>query len=203
MAFEDKLDFIKQYALPLGLGLAGLIFVGYGIFSTIGTDQKNDDILFESADKTETEEERKITVDVAGAVEKPGVYTLSDGARIQDALIKAGGMSVDADRVKIAKNLNLASKLTDSAKIYIPFTGEAEGSSDLVLGADDVSGEVGDLINVNTATVAQLDTLPNVGPITAGKIIANRPYEKIEDLVSKKAVGQATFEKIKDKISTY
>ena len=59
------------------------------------------------------------------------------------------------------------------------------------------------MVNINTASETELDALPGVGPVTAQKIISNRPYQKIDDLVSKKAVGASVFSKIKDQISIY
>lgn len=112
-------------------------------------------------------------------------------------MIAAGGLSARADREWVAKNLNLAMKLTDGAKVYVPAFGEnagAPGSSEAL-----VSGT----ININTGSASELDGLPGVGPVTAQKIIDNRPYSSVQDLLSKKAVNQKVFDNIKDKISVF
>ncbi len=129
-----------------------------------------------------------IIIDVEGAVEKPGVYELETNSRLLAALKKAGGLSNSADRYVIAKTFNLAKKLTDEEKIYIPFMEEREAQ---VLGV-----WTNQLTNVNSASLTQLELLPGIGPVRAQKIIDNRPYSLLEELVSKKVLGQATFTKL-------
>lgn len=138
----------------------------------------------------------QITVDVSGAVLRPGVYDLPADSRIRDALIKAGGVSADADREYVAKVVNLAARLTDGAKVYIPHTGEA------VAGATSMSGAAS-LININTASVAELDSLPGIGKVTAEKIIDNRPYGSASELAEKKVLSTSVYEKVKEKVSVY
>jgi competence protein ComEA len=203
-SIQDKIKPIfKQYYLPIVLGIGGIVLLLYGLIQSV-VPQNKDEIIFESAQEaTASESATIITVDVSGAVGKPGVYELSSDARVQDALIAAGGMSSEADREFVGKSMNLASKLVDGGKVYIPFEGDTSASTGQG-GTQTVLGSVqSGLININSASTSELDTLPGIGSVTASKIIANRPYEKIEDLLSKKAVGNATFEKIKDKISVY
>lgn len=199
------LPIMRQFWLPISMGFAGLMFLGYGLIGFSGNKQTGNDIVFESASASDSAKEsvKKIVVDIEGAVEKPGVYELDKDSRVQDVLIKAGGMSDEADRGLVAKSMNLAAPIIDGAKIYIPFEGEESAHFVSTLGSTDSDDGLQGLINVNTASENDLDTLPGVGPVTAGKIIGSRPYEKTEDLVTKKAVGNATFEKIKDKISVY
>ena len=193
---------IREHYLPLLLMLIGLIFLSGGLIYSLrssGSD-KGQDITFESGSSVQSSQnsEQKITVDIEGAVINPGVYSLSSSSRIKDALIAAGGLSSGADRGWIEKNLNLALKLSDSAKIYIPKIGEAvvQSSTGSVVSS---SG----LVNINSASASELDSLPGIGLVTAEKIIDNRPYNSIEDLKNKKIVGQSVFEKIKDKIAIY
>ncbi len=201
---RNYLSFFKEHALPIVIGVAGLIFFGYGLMSLSGnslgsagqSSQDRPDILFEAASTSEVPS-REISIDVQGAVMKAGVYKLKSDSRMQDALVAAGGLSEDADREKVAKTLNLASKLTDGAKIYIPAVGEV-GS--VVAGASTVSDGNSGTININSASEEELDSLSGVGKVTAAKIIDNRPYAKIEDLLEKKIVGKSVFDKIKDKI---
>jgi len=186
--------FIKNYQVSLILALIGLLFIGAGLsiskFATNRSEPK-----FISAENETGESGGEIKIDIAGAVNKPGIYSLSNGSRIGDAVEKASGFSAEADSAWIAQNLNLAAKLTDGQKIYIPRAGEAVSGT----ATSSVSGK----ININNASSEQLDTLPGIGPVTAQKIISGRPYSSIQELLSKKAVGVATFEKIKDKISTF
>jgi competence protein ComEA len=210
-AFFERL---KPHLLPVGLGLVGVGFLAYGLFSLIPQRQEKPDILFEAAstqaESTLAQEKNtspKITVDIEGAVQKPGVYDLPSDARVQDALIAAGGMSTDADREKVAKGLNLAAKLTDGGKIYIPRIGDpttgsglaSSGQGQTVLGTETPSGS----ININTASSSELDKLQGVGPVTAEKIIGSRPYAIVEELVKKKVVSQKVFEQIKGQITVY
>jgi len=133
-----------------------------------------------------------VTVDVEGAVLHPGVYTLPVDSRVEDAITAAGGLESDADEELFAKTMNRAMKLVDGGKIYVPSLSSSGIGS---------AGSVSNLVSVNTASQSELDTLPGVGPVTAQKIIDNRPYQTLGELVSKKAVGTALFEKIKDKMS--
>lgn len=201
------LPVIKQNWLPLALGLLGLILFTYGLIALLGSASNKSDLTFESAksasDSAKTNAQN-IIVDVEGAVVKPGIYSLNQGSRVQDALILALGLSEKADRNWVEKNLNLAAKLSDGTKIYIPRLGETQnGTTNVVQGVSSGTDVVGSnaLINVNNASVAELDTLPGVGPATAQKIIGNRPYATVDELLSKKSVNSKVFSQIKDKVS--
>ena len=107
------------------------------------------------------------------------------------------------------KFLNRASKLVDGQKVYIPRTGE---QSDVLSAKDDggyqseslsQEGQKGEFININTADLKTLDSLPGIGPVYGQNIIEQRPYSNTEELVSKDAIPAKTYEKIKDKISVY
>lgn len=149
---------------------------------------------------------QNIYVDIEGAVKKPGVYLLSKTARLQNAVLKAGGLSDQADRVFFARNFNRAQLLGDQEKIYVPSIEEVESGlfgqpNQLIVAAPtpsiDSSSSVSDLININTASSFELEELPGVGPVTAEKIIQGRPYETIEELLSRKTVNSGVYEKIK------
>jgi len=204
-SLQKYLAIFQKNALPLFLGIAGLIFFGYGLMQFLPHKKDNPDILFEGASDVRKDvavasksAEKQIVVDVEGAVMKPGVYHLPQDGRVQDALIAAGGLAGNADHGQVAKSVNLASKLTDGIKLYIPMQGEqvAASGGQTVLGSETTG-----LININTASATDLDSLPGIGPVTAEKIISNRPYAAIEELVDKKAVNKSVFEKIKDKIN--
>lgn len=197
---------IKKHWLPLSLGILGLIFFAYGSIGLFSANKaSSEDIVFEASAEQGSKEAKTILVDVEGAVVKPGVYKLPQESRIQDGLVAAGGLSAQADREYIAKNLNLAIKLTDGAKVFIPIIGEAVNGVS-VLNASNTSSEgivVGTLIDINTALESQLDSLPGIGPVTAQKIITGRPYASVNELLDKKIVGAKVFDQIKEKISVY
>ena len=134
----------------------------------------------------------------------PGVYKLADNSIVQDALVISKGLAGDADRAWIAKNLNLAAKLTDGAKIYIPAVGEeATQSTNSTDQTKSAVGSTTNLININNADSNALDSLPGVGPATITKIVNGRPYQNINDLLDKKIVSSKVFGEIKDKITVY
>lgn len=198
-------EFVQSNLIVILLGVGGLIFLGYGAFQMLapGTEE----IIIEKAQSADASvvgnamaTQKEIAVDVEGAVEKPGVYHLSVDARQQDALIAAGGMSKSADRSIVAKTLNMAAKLSDGMKIYIPRLGESLAVM-TTAGTQQVAGLATSSISVNTGSAAELDSLPGIGVVTANKIISNRPYGSLDELTSKKAVSRSVFEKIKDKIS--
>ena len=148
-----------------------------------------------AVDSFDEAQDKEVIVDIAGAVIKPGVYQLEPNARINDALVKAGGLSLEADRGWVSKNLNLAMKLIDGQKLYIPQENEAISLEQ----GPALSG----LINVNSASVSELDTLWGVGEATAKKIIDGRPYGSIEELLTKKVIRSNVYEEIKDEVSVH
>lgn len=144
-------------------------------------------------------------VDVAGAVKKPGLHTVSKPARVADAILKAGGFTSDANSAYIAQQLNLATKLEPDSKIYIPSNGE-EWSQNRVMPIDSESqsqtAPTNTIININTADTKSLMSLVGVGEVTATKIISNRPYSNIDELVEKKVVTETVFNKISSSITS-
>lgn len=197
---------VRAHWIPLSLGCIGSIFFISGFISLLGQNSSRENkISFESGsdfhvEGASTSATEKIIVDVEGAVISPGTHELAIDARIQDALTAAGGLTENADKERVAKTLNLAAKLTDGAKLYIPSIGETTtvSSGSTVAGANE-SG----LININTAASAELEALPGIGPVTAKKVIDARPYSTVDELLTKKVVSQSVFAKIKDKISIY
>ena len=207
LILEKFKPLLKQNWLALALGIVGLILFIYGLISLLISSSKKSDLILQTAGNVSTESSKlasQIAVDVEGAVAKPGMFKLSEESRIQDLLIISGGLSKDADRSWVEKNLNLAAKLSDGAKIYIPRVGEPQKDTTNFVQTGASSGQTSGLtalINVNTATSSELDVLPGVGPVTAEKIISNRPYKSIDELLSKKVVTSKVFSGIKDKVT--
>lgn len=203
---------VKKNILPLALGFLGLMFLGYGLIALIGSSDSSKDVVFEPQEASVLSSKvsssatslRELVVDVEGAVLKPGVHYVSSDSRVQDALIAAGGLSSDADRDWVTKNLNLAVKVTDGTKIYIPRIGEDVKGTIGGTGITSTTGSIADSqVNINTASDQALDSLSGIGPVTAQKIINGRPYSSIDELLSRKIVGSKVFEQIKEKITAY
>jgi competence protein ComEA len=206
--FAQWLPLLKKYWLPLVLGFAGLLFFIYGLIAFLGSSSKPQDITFKSSSSensvSSANPQNTIQVDIEGAVVVPGVYKLVANSIIQDVLVSSQGLTADADRAWVAKNLNLAAKLYDGAKVYIPKTGEAAvQTTNSNAQIANSNGSVQNLININTASSDSLDSLPGVGPATITKIINGRPYQNTNELLDKKVVSSKVFEGIKDKISVY
>lgn len=146
------------------------------------------------------DDEATIVVDVSGAVASPAVVGLEQGARVQDAIAAAGGLTGDAD----ISALNRAAVCADGQKIYVPRQGETAQASGAVLGSDPTVAGASSLVNINTADEATLDGLPGVGPSTAQAIIedreANGAFASIEDLMRVSGIGEKKFEKLKSAI---
>lgn len=145
----------------------------------------------------------EVYVDVDGAVVSPGVYRLKDGARVSQAIDAAGGLTAEAD----VTGLNRASKITDGQKIYVPTVGEqqtaaavggAESSASTTPGTGSSSG----LVNINTASAAELQTLSGIGPSMAQAIIDERTqngaFASVDDLMRVSGIGEKKLAKIKD-----
>lgn len=195
---EDIFPKSKVNLTVMGFFLVGLfvLAVGAGLFFFKHKSSAGDvQILSANASSSPVSQ---IVVHVDGAVVSPGLYHLPSNARVDDAIGAAGGLSADADQSKI----NLAAKLTDGQKVHAPAVGEGITTSQGTTrsGTSGQASTAG-LININTASEAELDKLPGIGLVTAQKIIAARPYGTLDDLLSKKAVTKSVFEKIKDLIS--
>jgi len=189
--------FFEEYRQQIYLGLAGLILMGIGVLTIFGFQQKEPAIeIISSQDETKS---GSIFIDLQGAVEKPGVYEMPINSRLNDLLILAGGLSSGADREWIETNLNLAQKLVDGAKIYIPERSEALRSFDEGGQVKSVSNK----ININQASLTQLDSLWGIGEKRAADIVKNRPYQTVEELVKRKIIPQNVYERIKDEVVAY
>ena len=143
--------------------------------------------------------EKPIVVQISGAVPRPGVYALPEGARVQDVVSAAGGFLAEADR----ESINLAQVLEDGEKLEISFS---EGFSPVIPTQAVVPIESSsELININTASASELDGLPGIGPTLAGRIVAyrteNGPFVSPEDIINVAGIGPATYERFKDLIT--
>ncbi len=137
---------------------------------------------------------------VSGAVQSAGVYTLPPGSIVQDAILMAGGPAAEADLNRV----NLAAGLQDGQQVHVPTVGETVPAGVQGDEADDVAAPAWP-INVNTASLAELEALPGIGPELAQRIIdyreANGPFETIEGLMDVSGIGEAKFAGIRDLIT--
>lgn len=187
------------FKVPIILGLISLLCIALSITIFIKSYQSEKPIeFFSPAESSQSEASssaiQTISVDIEGAVVHPGLYLLPIASRVEDAITAAGGLAKTADAVIIAKTINRAAKVVDGAKIYITKIGDTQAPS--VQGANVVDVLVNTTVNINTATQLQLEALSGIGPVTAQKIINNRPYQTLEELVSKKALSQSIFTKL-------
>lgn len=138
-----------------------------------------------------------IRVHVSGAVRQPDVYELPAGSIAKDAVEAAGGPTDNAN----LDGVNLAVELRDQQQVYVPRQGETVPMAPASEGGGAVSGPV----DINTATAAELETLPGIGPKTADSIVeyreANGTFGAIEDIMDVPGIGEGTFEKIRDRIT--
>lgn len=141
----------------------------------------------------------RVVVDVSGAVRHPGVYRLSGSARVEDALRRAGGASRRADLTQI----NRAQKLEDGRQVLVPVRTPA-GAAPATAGSATAIGTPGPPLNLNTATLEQLDQLDGVGPATAQKILdyrkAHGGFGSVEDLGQVPGIGDKRLAALRDKV---
>lgn len=137
-----------------------------------------------------------ILVHVLGAVTNPGLYRLSGDARVVDAIAAAGGLSATADPAGV----NLARVVSDGEQLVVPAVGEVPAAAEAAAGTGgaSASGPAGGIVNLNTATVADLDTLPRIGPALAQRILdwrtAHGRFSSVDDLRQVSGIGDKTFD---------
>ena len=152
------------------------------------SSEENEEIAVE-----EIEPQTCIYVQVCGAVHNPGVYSLTEGSRVFEAIELAGGLKEDAD----LKAINQAQILTDGQMVYVYAIGEAH-----VQEAQGAESFTDGKVNINTASVQQLMTLPGIGESKARQIIdfreENGGFERIEDIMNISGIKEGVFSKIKD-----
>lgn len=186
----------------LGVCLAaGAIFICIWLFRPEKEEPvKQQSVLGQTAsasgtDKTDTADD-KIMIDMKGAVRNPGVYEMKAGDRVTQAIEKAGGLKEKADEL----NVNLAEQLQDGTVVYIPSKGEEENRPKTAAGEKEDAP-----VNINTATLDELQAISGVGQKKAEAIIAYREengrFQTAEDLMKVSGFGEKSFERIKTSIT--
>ncbi|MDQ3128264.1 MAG: helix-hairpin-helix domain-containing protein [Chloroflexota bacterium] len=189
------------------IGAAGLLVVSGGQGSVavdgVGVTSNGDASANPTVPGASGEVGGELVVDVQGAVLRPGVVRLPAGARVADAIAAAGGYGPRVAVERVGQALNLAAALRDGDQVVVPSRDDptiADTASPAVGGSGSSSGGSGP-VDLNRATASELDALPGIGPVTAAKIIAARdeqPFASLDDLRTRKVLGAATLEKIKD-----
>ena len=203
---ENLQSNLSLYKTPLILGGIGAALLILAVGLLLKSQITASDVVFTT--NASSSAAVKIRIDVAGAVISPDVYEFFEGDRVSDALTSAGGLSAAADRNWVAKNLNRAAKLVDGGKIYIPSQIEEKVPFDTASGEQNLInlGNIGvseGKVNLNAASQAELEALPGIGPVYAGKIISGRPYQSVEELKTRKILGQSLYNKLKDLLTVY
>lgn len=215
---ENVLEKIKQYKLALVIALIGVVIAGFMMLQREQKQENNIQQLMEqtsysSSSTTEKSKQRSendqgdknegmVTVDVKGAVKKPGVYQLKSSSRVHDALLKAGGMTDEAD----LKSINQAQKLVDEAVVYVAKVGENVVDVTTNTSASTATSQAkAGLVNLNTATEADFQTISGIGQKRAQDIIAyreaNGKFKSVDDLKNVTGIGAKTLEKLKEYVT--
>lgn len=184
----------------------GIVVVGAGLLVVLrSSDPPAPPVQVAAAEVAPPEVEpapvsvQEVVVHVTGSVVAPGVYTLPEGSRVQDAVSAAGGPLDDSD----PNALNLAAPVSDGQKVSVPRPGEQvveEG------GPFTPSGGGRGKVNLNTASAAELESLPGIGPVLAERIVAHRQskgrFSSPRQLMEVSGVGPKKYESLKDLIAT-
>lgn len=187
--------------------LAAVCLYYYFLNSSTSSEvvNKEEEEVFLSIDNTTSEgegdhlesEPSTIVVDVKGAIQTPGVYSIHADARVHEIIERAGGLSDKADEQAI----NLASRLEDGMVVYIPFIGENKH----IFSANLKEEEQDEKVNINVATSEELQALPGIGPSKAVAIISfreeNGHFKSTEALLEVTGIGEKSLDKLKEKIT--
>lgn len=210
---KTYIEMLKEYKWQIALpAVAGLLLTTFLIFSQPAksdqtgltdlpqTEQtSNSSELVEETSTEVSKEPSQLVVDVKGAVAKPGLYTLEADARVNDAVEAAGGLTSQAD----PKSINLAQKLSDEAVVYVASKDENISVVASTTASSAMSQEEKNtsLVNLNTATEADLQTISGIGAKRATDIIAYREanggFKSVDDLNNVSGIGDKTMESIR------
>ena len=184
----------RSHAVLLALGLLAVLAVGGRRLADVGSARTSAP-LRATATELRPAAPVRLIVHVAGAVRRPGVYRFRDGARVADAVARAGGAVRGSD----LSALNLAAPLADGTQVLVPRRADTTAPASAAPGDGGVQGGK---VHLSTATVDQLDTLPGVGPVTAQKIVdwrtAHGPFRTVDDLDAIPGIGPARIEQLRE-----
>jgi competence protein ComEA len=186
-------------AIVGALLLIAALFVAGRYLAGAGSAQEKAPVT-EAAGELRAEPRPRLVVHVVGAVRRPGLYRLADGARIDDALRRAGGATRRADLSLV----NLAAPVSDGSQIVVPKRAPPVPVGSSAASGPGVAPTAGP-VHLNTATVEQLDELPGIGPVTAQKIIDYREqhgaFSSVDDLDAIPGIGPARLEQLRELVA--
>jgi competence protein ComEA len=192
--------FTRRQLLVVGLGLlAVLALVGTRLVSAgAAHEQPRATPLVRAGPAAGTAVAARVVVDVVGAVRRPGVYRLPEGARVEDAVQRAGG----ATRSAAIALVNLAAPLADGMQVVVPASAPGGGAA---AGTTAAAGVLGGKVSLSSASESDLDELPGIGPVTARKIVewraAHGPFRSVEALDAIPGIGPARIEQLRDLVT--
>lgn len=198
---EKFLDYIKNFYSNYKYES---ILVSIAFFITIASitiyflSEFSSNTVIKITESKQIQSKKTILVDIEGAVSKPDIYEIDENKHLKDLISMAGGLTNNADQYFFSRHFNLAAKLHDQEKIYVPSLQESETGSEKNSSNENPDEEK---VNINSASQEQLDGLAGIGPTSADKIISSRPYSSVDELVSKKILGKSVYEKIKDQLT--
>lgn len=199
----------RSTALVLASGLLAVLVVAGHRLAAAGTARAPDIVApLEPVSSVSTSSARPaLIVHVVGAIRRPGLYRLRDGARVADALRRAGGATGRADLAA----LNLAAPLVDGVQVFVPpqlvvrGAGAATDGAELASPGPEVAAGLGRKLSLATATADELDELPGVGPVTAQSILDYRtehgPFRSVDDLDAVPGIGPTRIEQLRDLVT--
>lgn len=194
-------EFSRSHLIAVGIVLlTGCLWAGYNVLQARSTPVAAAEPAATASvtlPPSPTPSPARILVHVLGAVNRPGVVSLPEGARVQDAIVAAGGLTLQADPAE----LNLAAIVVDGSQLVIGDTGSPRGE---VRAAGTTGGSGAAVVTLNTATQAELEMLPGVGPVTASRIIAWREqhgrFTSVEELQEVDGIGPKTYAQLVDHV---
>ncbi len=190
------------FIIIIVVSIGGLVIKGYfnnQVYVLNEENQVEDNNQDEIKEDTEKQiVEKEITIYISGEVKNPGVVTLKNDKRLSDAVKLVGGVTNDAD----LNNINLALKLEDEMHYIIPKKGEIISNSSNNVSLGNNSTNENGKININTATIEQLDQIPGIGEATANKILNYREevgsFKSIEEIKNVSGIGDKKYENMKE-----
>lgn len=200
---------MKNFEKSIFLGVIVIIVIGSVIYynhcrENNSINENTEEIYYETKEKEE-EQENFIIIHITGEIKTPGIIKIKENSRLADAIEAAGGLTENADINKI----NLAYIISDGQKIYIPNINDktedyvnSEAGNGVII--ENMESNNKKLVNINTATQAELETLTGIGASTALKIInyrkENGKFNNIEEIKNVSGIGEAKYEVIKNNI---